>query len=70
MKILSRVLMHNAQANSHNRKKIEAEPGHLYPLDPIEHPDALPASDFENVNAKTGSTEPYQTNTGKPLEQR
>ena len=58
------------QANTHNRKKIEALPAHSYPLDPVEATDALPASDFENINAKTGSTEPYQTNTGKPLEQR
>ncbi|KAL1586383.1 hypothetical protein WHR41_05167 [Cladosporium halotolerans] len=58
-------------ANKHHRKHLESLPSTSFPLDPpVNDPAALPASDFEATNAKTGSTEAYQTATGKPLEQR
>ncbi|GAB7329017.1 hypothetical protein MBLNU13_g00868t1 [Cladosporium sp. NU13] len=57
-------------ANTHNRKYLESLPSTPYPLDPPSDPATLPASDFHSVDAKTGSTEPLQSNTGRPLEQR
>lgn len=60
----------NVQANTHNRKYLESLPSTPYPLDPPSDPATLPASDFHSVDAKTGSTEPLQSNTGRPLEQR
>lgn len=58
------------QANTHNRKYLESLPSTPYPLDPPNDSAALPGSDFHSVDAKTGSTEPLQSNTGRPLEQR
>ena len=55
------------QAHHHHRKFLESQPSTAFPLDPTGHPAELPGS---HVTGKTGSTEPYQTNTGKPLEQR
>ncbi|RMX79122.1 hypothetical protein D0867_16517 [Hortaea werneckii] len=54
-------------AHTHHRKFLESLPETSYPLDPIEDPATLPSSERAG---KTGSTEPYQTPTGAPLEQR
>ncbi|KAI6869567.1 NADH-ubiquinone oxidoreductase, partial [Hortaea werneckii] len=54
-------------AHTHHRKFLESLPETSYPLDPIEDPAMLPSSERAG---KTGSTEPYQTPTGAPLEQR
>jgi hypothetical protein len=58
------------QAHEHHRKHLQSLPSTPYPLEAPNDPATLPASDFETLNAKTGSTEPYQSATGKPLEQR
>jgi hypothetical protein len=58
------------QAHEHHRKYLQSLPSTSYPLEAPNDPATLPASDFETLNAKTGSTEPYQSATGKPLEQR
>jgi NADH dehydrogenase (ubiquinone) Fe-S protein 6 len=60
----------NNQAHEHHRKHLQSLPSTPYPLEAPNDPATLPASDFETLNAKTGSTEPYQSATGKPLEQR
>lgn len=60
----------NNQAHEHHRKHLESLPSTSYPLEPPSDPATIPASDMETLNAKTGSTEPYQSATGKPLEQR
>ncbi|KAK3627877.1 hypothetical protein LTR56_018993 [Elasticomyces elasticus] len=54
-------------AHEKNRKYLESLPSTPYPLAPTEDPAALPPS---HITGKTGSTEPYQSNTGLPLEQR
>ncbi|KAK5711801.1 hypothetical protein LTR17_018244 [Elasticomyces elasticus] len=55
------------QAHEKNRKYLESLPSTPYPLAPTGDPAALPPS---HITGKTGSTEPYQSNTGLPLEQR
>ncbi|KAK5134750.1 hypothetical protein LTR08_006125 [Meristemomyces frigidus] len=54
-------------ANEHHRKYLASQPSTLYPLEPMNDPAELPSS---HVTGKTGSTQPYQSNTGLPLEQR
>ncbi|KAK4541097.1 hypothetical protein LTR36_008322 [Oleoguttula mirabilis] len=54
-------------AHEGNRKYLESQPSTSYPLGPTGDPATLPES---HVTGKTGSTEPYQSNTGLPLEQR
>ncbi|KAK5683101.1 hypothetical protein LTS10_004632 [Elasticomyces elasticus] len=55
------------QAHEKNRKYLESLPSTPYPLAPTGDRAALPPS---HITGKTGSTEPYQSNTGLPLEQR
>ncbi|KAK5728453.1 hypothetical protein LTR15_001589 [Elasticomyces elasticus] len=55
------------QAHEKNRKYLESLPSTPYPLAPTDDRAALPSS---HITGKTGSTEPYQSNTGLPLEQR
>nr|POE87488.1 lactobacillus shifted protein [Quercus suber] len=54
-------------AHEHHRKHLESLPSTSYPLGPSSDAAALPQA---HVTGKTGSTEPYQSNSGKPLEQR
>ncbi|TKA29477.1 Lactobacillus shifted protein [Salinomyces thailandicus] len=54
-------------AHEHHRKHLESLPTTTYPLGPIDDPAALPSSE---LSGKTGSTEPQQSKTGAPLEQR
>nr|OQO28719.1 hypothetical protein B0A51_02962 [Rachicladosporium sp. CCFEE 5018] len=57
-------------ANNRHRKHLESLPATPFPLEPTNAAGALPPSHLISGSAKTGSTEPYQSNTGKPLEQR
>ncbi|KAK3110140.1 hypothetical protein LTR53_015881 [Teratosphaeriaceae sp. CCFEE 6253] len=54
-------------AHEKNRKILESSPSTAFPLEPTGDPAELPLS---HITGKTGSTEAYQSNTGKPLEQR
>lgn len=56
------------QAHEHHRKHLESLPSTSYPLEPTNQPAQLPR--YDPGNAKTGSTEAYQTPTGTPYEQR
>ncbi|KAK0947789.1 hypothetical protein LTR29_000690 [Friedmanniomyces endolithicus] len=55
------------QAHEKNRKYLQSLPSTSFPLEPTNDPAALPSG---HITGKTGSTEPYQSNTGLPLEQR
>lgn len=63
MKSLTRL-----QANEHHRPYLESLPSTPYPLKPTSDAAQLPEADIGG--ARTGSSEPYQTTSGKPLEQR
>ncbi|KAF2768742.1 hypothetical protein EJ03DRAFT_328046 [Teratosphaeria nubilosa] len=54
-------------AHEQHRKYLESLPSTTYPLGPISDPDAVP---YSQLSGKTGSTEPLQSNSGAPLEQR
>jgi len=54
-------------AQEHHRKHLESLPHTSYPLAPAGDPAEVPMHD---LNGTTGATEPLQTNTGAPLEQR
>lgn len=68
--VFSHIADNTPQAHEHHRKHLQSLPSTPYPLEPPNDAATLPASDFETINAKTGSTEPLQTATGRPLEQR
>ncbi|QIX02119.1 hypothetical protein AMS68_007636 [Peltaster fructicola] len=57
-------------ANEHHRKHLESLPSTPYPLAPTADAATLPQSHIGSGEATTGSTLPYQSNTGIPYEQR
>ncbi|KAK5111347.1 hypothetical protein LTR62_005187 [Meristemomyces frigidus] len=54
-------------AHVKHQRFLESLPSTPYPLHPTNDPAAIPSA---QLTGKTGSTEPYQSNTGLPLEQR